>query len=86
MSPATRVPRSTFPINGTLLAQSRNALPNLFRRVIKSPDHPTAHVHRRAQILGALTCGIQPCDGLIEVDPDPAHQPSSPHQLNQRIP
>jgi hypothetical protein len=86
MSPATRVPRSTFPISGTLPVQSRNAPQNLFRRVIKSPDRPAAHLCRRTQVLASLTRGIQPGDGLIEIHAYPAHQPSGPHQLNQRIP
>jgi hypothetical protein len=55
-------------------------------RLIKSPDHPAAHLRCWAQIFAALTRRIQAGNGLIEVDPDPAHQPSGPHQLNQRIP
>ncbi len=86
MSPATRVPRSTFPINGTLPAHSRNAPPNLFRSLIKPLDHPGAHLRYRTQVLASLARGIQPGDGLIEVHPHPAHQTSSPHQFNQRIP
>jgi hypothetical protein len=66
--------------------QSRNAPANLFRSLIKPLDHPTAHLRSRAQILASLTRGIQSGDSLIEIYPDPAYQPSSPHQLNQRIP
>ena len=86
MSPATRVPRSTFPINGTLPAHSRNAPPNLLGSIIKPLDHPAAHFRCRTQILATLAGGVEPGNGLIEVDPDTAHQPGSPHQLNQRIP
>jgi hypothetical protein len=79
MSPATRVPRSTFPINGTLPIRSRNAPPNLFRRIIQTPDHSAAHFRCRTQVLASLIRGIQPSNSLIEIHPDPAHQPSSPH-------
>lgn len=82
MSPATRLPRSTFPINGPFPAHSRNAPPNLLCRFIKPPDHPVTHLRRWTKVLASLTRGIQPGDDLIQVDPDPAHQPSSPHQLN----
>jgi hypothetical protein len=58
----------------------------VFRRIIKPPDHAAAHFHNRTQILATLAGGIESGNGLIEIHPDPAHQPSSPHQLNQRIP
>ncbi len=35
----------------------------------------------RQQVAGALAGGVQLGHGLVEVHPDPAHQPSSAHEL-----
>ena len=82
--PADVRPADTLPITGSVLFRLRNVPAHVFRGLVQAPDHPHTDLGRREQILTPLPSRVQPRHSLIQVGPNPAHQPGRRHELDQR--